>query len=174
MYTLQGKTRPTWHVCFPRQSTYARCTLPMSGSHTWQPFTLTQQSWTDSLLPRKSASDSTSHPGWVVHGTYLSFSPNTTIEAVHLSQTSVDNRVLGLPGPYHRHTIGTFNTCSQVPTHQSLTDIGGGYHIENLRIATTLFLSFPFEGSTDPPNGPAQSQIIQTTFTNWTGEGNKP
>jgi hypothetical protein len=38
-------------------------TLSVSGPRTWQPFTLTQQSWTDSLLPRKSAPDSTSQPG---------------------------------------------------------------------------------------------------------------
>jgi hypothetical protein len=36
--------------------------LSAGGPRTWQPFTLTQQSWTDSLLPRKSASDSTSQP----------------------------------------------------------------------------------------------------------------
>jgi hypothetical protein len=29
-------------------------------------------------------------PGWVARGTRLSYSPNTTIEAVHLSQVSVD------------------------------------------------------------------------------------
>jgi hypothetical protein len=60
----------------------------------------------------------------------LSFSPNTTIEAVHLSQAPVDGRLLGLPGPYHWHAISTFNSCSRVPTPRSLTDIGGGYHIE--------------------------------------------
>jgi hypothetical protein len=97
----------------------------------------------------------------VVRGTRLSFSPNTAIEAVRLRQTSVDNRLLGLPSPYHRHAIGTFNTCSRVPTPRFLTDIGGGYHIENLEIATTLSPSFPSEGSIDPPNGPVRSQIIQ-------------
>jgi hypothetical protein len=34
-----------------------------------------------------------------------------------------------LLGPYHQHAIGTFNTCSQGPTHQSLTDSGGGYNL---------------------------------------------
>jgi hypothetical protein len=38
IYTLQGKIRPTRHVRFPRQSTYARRTLPVGGPHTWQPF----------------------------------------------------------------------------------------------------------------------------------------
>jgi hypothetical protein len=31
-----------------------------------------------------------------------------------------------------------FNTCSRVPTPRPLTDTGECYHIENLRIATTL------------------------------------
>jgi hypothetical protein len=157
-----------------QHASYARRTLPAGGPCTWQPFTLTQQSWTDSLLLRKSAPDSTSQLGWVVRGTRLSFSPNIAIEVVRLSQTSVDNRLLRLPGTYHWRVIGTFNTCSWVPTPRSLTNIGGGYHIENLGIATTLSLFFPSEGCTDPPNGPAWSQIIQTTFTNFTGEGTSP
>jgi hypothetical protein len=164
MYTLQGKTRPTRHVCFPRQSTYARRMLPAGGPCTWQYFTLIQQSWTDSLPPRKSAPDSSSQPDWVVRGTRLSFSPNIAIEAVRLSQTSIDNRRLGLPGPCHQHAISTFNTFSRVPTPRSLTDTGGGYHIENLGIATSLSPPFPSEGSTDPPNGSAQSQIIHTNI----------
>jgi hypothetical protein len=45
------------------------------------------------------------------------------------SQTSINRRLLGLPGPYHRHAIGTFNTCSWRPTERSLTDTGGGYNL---------------------------------------------
>jgi hypothetical protein len=164
MYTLQGKTRPTWHIRFPHQSTYAWHTFPTGGPRTWQPFVSQQQGWTDALLPRKSAPDFTSQPDWVVRRTRLSFSPNTAIKAVHLSQASVGGKLLGLSGPYHRHVIGTFNTCLWVSTPRSLTDTGGGYDIENLGIATTLSLPFPSEGSTDPPNGPARSQIIHTTF----------
>jgi hypothetical protein len=154
MYTLQGETWPTRHVCFPRQSTYARRTLPMGGPRTRQHFMSHQQGWMDALLLRKSAPNSTSQPDWVVHGTYLSFSPNTAIEALRLSQAHVGDRLLGLLGPYHRLAIGTFNTCSRVSTPQSLIDAGGGYHIENLRIATSLSPPLPSEGSTDPPNGP--------------------
>jgi hypothetical protein len=95
----------------------------------------------------------------VARGTHLSFSPNTAIEAVRLSQTSIDNRLLGLPGPYHRHAFGTLNTCLRVATPRFLTNTGGGY--KNLETATTLSPPFPSEGSTDPPNGTARSQIIQ-------------
>jgi hypothetical protein len=110
----------------------------------------------------------------VIRGTRLSFSSNTAIEAVRLSQTPVDGRLIGLPGSYYRHAISTFNTCSRIPTPRSLTDTGGGYHIENLRIATSLSPPFPSEGSTDPPNDPVRSQIIQITFTNLTGVGTSP
>jgi hypothetical protein len=158
--SCRGKIWPTWHVCFPRQSTYAQRMLPAGGPCTWQPFTLTQQNWTDSLLPRKSTPDSTSQPGWVVYGTRLSFSPKTASEVVYLSQTSVDNMLLGLPGPYHRHAIGTFNTCSRVPVPRSLIDTDGGYHIENLGIATLLSPPFSFEGFTDPPKWPCLVSIF--------------
>jgi hypothetical protein len=43
-------------------------------------------------------------------------------------QPFIDDRLLGLPGPYLRHAISTFNTCSQGPTHRSLIDTGGGYN----------------------------------------------
>jgi hypothetical protein len=112
------------------------------------------------LLPRKSSPDSTSQPGWVACGTRLSLTPKTVIEAVGLSQAPVDDRLLGLRGSYYQHVIGTFNTCSRVPTPQSLTDIGGGYHIGNLRIATTLSPPFPSEGSTDPPKWPHPVSIF--------------
>jgi hypothetical protein len=62
-------------------------------------------------------------------------------------QSSVDNQLLGLPGLYLWHAIGTFNTCSRVPTSQSLTDTGGGYNLGGARF---------------PPKGPARSQIIQS------------
>jgi hypothetical protein len=160
MYTLQGKIQPTRHVRFPRQSTYAQRTLPAGGPRTWQPFMSHQQGWTDALLPRKSAPDSTTQLGWVVRGTHLSFSPNTDIEAVRLSQAPVDDRLLGLPDPYQRHAVGTFNTCSRVPTPRSLTDTGRGYHIENPGIATTLSPHFPSEGSTDLPKWPRPVSIF--------------
>jgi hypothetical protein len=99
MYTLQRKTWSTQHIRFPRQSTYATRTLPAGGPRIWQPFTLTQQSWADSLLPRKSAPDSTFQLGWALHGTRLYFSPNTAIEAVRLSQTSIDEQATSLTGP---------------------------------------------------------------------------
>jgi hypothetical protein len=112
------------------------------------------------LLPKKSAPDSTSQPGWVVRKTHLSFSPKTAIEVVGLNQAPVDGPLLGLLGPYHRHVIGTFNTYSRIPTPRSLTDTGRSYHIENIRIATSLSPPFPSGGSTDPYKWPRSVSIF--------------
>jgi hypothetical protein len=35
-------------------------------------------------------------------------------------------------GPYHRHAIGTFNTCSRGSIERSLIDTGGSYNLEDV------------------------------------------
>jgi hypothetical protein len=85
-------------------------------------------------LSRKSAPDSTSQPAWVAHETHLSFSPNTTIEAVGLSQAFIDGMLLGLLGSYLQHAIDMFNTYSWGSTHRCLTDTGGGYKLEGVSL----------------------------------------
>jgi hypothetical protein len=57
-------------------------------------------------------------------------SPKLTNEVVDLSKASVDDKLLGLLGPYHQHVIGTFNICSRVSTPRSLTNKGEGYSLE--------------------------------------------
>jgi hypothetical protein len=161
MYTLQGKTRPTRHVRFSHQSTYARRTLPTGGPYTWQPFTSHQQSWAGPLLPRKRAPNTIlSAPANRSAGLYPASLPSQPMKHWGQSQVSISDRLLGLLSPYHQHAIGTFNTYLQVPTPRSLTDTGGVYHIENLRIVTTLSSPFPSEGSTDPPKWPRLVSIF--------------
>jgi hypothetical protein len=63
--------------------------------------------------------------------------------AVGQSQAPVDNRLLGLPGPYHRYAIGTFNTCSQGPTERSLIDTVGGYNLVGAGLPHTHSPIFP-------------------------------
>jgi hypothetical protein len=65
------------------------------------------------------------------------------------SQTSINSRLLGLSGPYHRHAIDTFNTCSWGLTHQSLTDTDGRYN---------------FRGAGFPHTTPWPSQPAISTF----------
>jgi hypothetical protein len=153
MYTLQGKTRPTRHVRFPRQSTYAQRMLPVGCLHTWQPFTSHRQSWAGPRLLRKRAPDTIlSAPTNQSAGPYPASLSSQPMKQWGQSQASISGRLQGLLGPYHQHAISTFNTCSRVLTPQSLTDTGRSYHIENLRIATSVSPPFPSEGSTDTPN----------------------
>jgi hypothetical protein len=172
MYTLQGKTRPIHHVCFPHQSTYVRRTLSAGGPRTWQPFTSHRQSWAGPLLPRKRA------PNTILSaladrfvGPYPTSLLSQPMKQWGQNQTSISGWLLGLLDPYHQHMIGMFNTCSRVSTPRSLTDTGGVYHIENFRIATALSPPFPSEGSTDPPNWPRPistfNQVLTTKSKFW-------
>jgi hypothetical protein len=100
-----------------------------------------QQIWTDPLLLRRRAPNPThSTPTDRSVGSYLASLPEQPKKQwgkVKLLLT----KLLGLPSPYHRHDIGTFNTCSQVPTHRSLIDKGGGYN--HLRAPPDLRLFNP-------------------------------
>jgi hypothetical protein len=127
----------------------------------WQPFTSHRQSWAGPLLPRKRALD-TIHNALADRsvGLYPASLLSQLMKQWGQSQASISGKLLGLLGPYHQHAIGTFNTCSLVPTPRSLTNTGGGYHIENLGIATALSPPFPSEGSTDPPKWPRPISIF--------------
>jgi hypothetical protein len=63
--------------------------------------------------------------------------------AVGKSQALVDNRLVGLPGLYHRHAIGMFNTCSRGLTERSLIDTGGDYNLGGAGLPHTHFPIFP-------------------------------
>jgi hypothetical protein len=62
---------------------------------------------------------------------------------VEKSQAPVDNQLLGLPGPYHQHAIGTFNTYSRGPTERSLINTGGGYNVGGANLPHTHSPTFP-------------------------------
>jgi hypothetical protein len=144
MYTLQGETRPTWHVRFPRQSTYALRTLPVGGPRMWQPFTRHRQIWTDPTAPEKKGSrHNPQHAGWPIHGSVPSFSPKPANKVGGVSQAPDDDQLLGLPGPYHRHAIGMFNTYSRGATKRSLIDTGGGYNLGGVDLPHAHSSTFP-------------------------------
>jgi hypothetical protein len=156
MYTMQEKTRPTRHMLStlgPRMTlNHTYLTWSMYSSLSWGQ----QQGWTDALLLKKSASDSTPQPGWVVYGAHLNFSPNTIIEVVHLSQAPVVGRLLGLLGSYHQHTIST--NLSVLNRHRQ------GLPYRNLGIATTLSPPFPSKCSTGPPKWPRPVFILSNSY----------
>jgi hypothetical protein len=143
MYTLQGRTRSTRHVRFPCQSMYAQRTLPTGGPHTWQPFTSHRQSWTESLQPRKRAPDTIpSTPADRSTGPYSVSLPSQPMKQWRKSNIQ-QQQATRFIGPYHRHAIGAFNTCSWGPTERSLTDTGGGYKLEGADLSHTHSPTFP-------------------------------
>jgi hypothetical protein len=164
---MQGKTRPIRHVRFPRQSTYVRCTLPMGNPRTWQHFVKSSTTMDRGTAPEKKGfrhnpqragwpicgsipSFSPEPAGWPIRESIPSFSPEPAIEGVGVKSSSVSNQLLGLLGPYRRHAIGMFNTCSWGSTHRSLTDTSGGYNLGD-----TGF----------PHTTPRHSQPVVSTFS---------
>jgi hypothetical protein len=89
-------------------------------------------------LPTQSTARRSSDPR--VHTQLLS---HNSQRAVGKSQAPVNNRLLGLPGPYHWHAIGTFNTCSREPTERSLIDTGDGYNLVGAGLPHTHSTTFP-------------------------------
>jgi hypothetical protein len=158
MYTLQGKTRPTRH-------TSSKLSPRMIQDHTY----LTRS--THSNPPRDANSVVQSHCSrekglptqstacrlidpWV-RTQFLSWASQWSIGE---SQTSIDGRLLGLPGPYHRYVIGTFNTCSRRPTHRSLTDTGGATTLEVPACRVPLS-DLSNQLSSLSPKGPTRSPV---------------
>jgi hypothetical protein len=140
--------------------------LPAGGPRMWQPFRSHRQSLAGPLLLRKRAPDTIlSAPADRSTGLYPASLPSLPMKQWGQSQASISGRLLGLLGPYHQYAIGTFNTCSWVSTPRSLTNIGGGYHLENLIIAIALSPPFPSEGSTDPPNWPRPVSTFNQVLT---------
>jgi hypothetical protein len=92
---------------------------------------------------KKGSRHNPQHAGWPIRGSVPSFSPEPANEAGGISQAHNEDQLLGLPDPYHRHAIGTFNTCSWGPTEQSLTDTGGGYNLKVAGLPHTHSLTFP-------------------------------
>jgi hypothetical protein len=90
-----------------------------------------RQIWMDpTALEKKGSRHNPQHADRPIRGSVPSFSPKPTNKLVGLSQASVDDKLLGLLGPYRQHAIGTFNTCSWGPTYQFVIDTGGGYSLE--------------------------------------------
>jgi hypothetical protein len=125
-----------------------------------------RQIWTDPPTPEKKGSwHNPQHVGWSIHGSVPSFSHKPINEAVDLSQTSIDDKLLGLLVSYHQHAIGTFNTYLWGSTHRSLTNTGGGYSLEGADFShitprPSQPMVIPFS-----TKGPVRSQIKQVLPT---------
>jgi hypothetical protein len=130
-----------------------------------------QQIWTDPLHLRRRAPDTIhSTPAARSMGSYPASLPQQLMEQWGKSQTSVDNRLLGLPDPYHRHAISTFNTCLRGITHRSLTDTGGGYNLGGAGLPHTHSPTFPTNCLPFPlvaPPGLQFNQVLTTKTKFW-------
>jgi hypothetical protein len=89
-------------------------------------------------LPTQSTPQRPSDP-WVC----IQLLSHNNQRAVWKNQTSVDNRLLGLPDPYYRHAICTFNTCSRGPTEWSLINTGEDYNLGGAGLPHTHSPTFP-------------------------------
>jgi hypothetical protein len=122
-----------------------------------------QQSWSGPLLPRKKAPDPIhiTMAGRSV-GPYPVSLPRQPLKQWGQSQPSIDGRLLGLPSPYLRHAICTFNTCSWGPTNQSLTDTSGGYNLGGAGFSHHTPRPSQLTVLRFSPMGLARSQVIQS------------
>jgi hypothetical protein len=157
MYTLQGTIQSACH------------TLSMLGLHmaldytylTWSVYInisrVVNRVGRMHCSREKNAPDSTSQPDWVARGTHLSFSPNTTIEAVRLIQAPIDGKLLDLLCPHHQHTIDTLNVCSYGPTNRSLTDTGRNYNLRGVGLPHHTPRSFQLMILYFPSKSPVRS-----------------
>jgi hypothetical protein len=143
MYTLQGKTRPTRHTSstlsphMVQDHTYLTRSTHSNPSRDTNSVGQSHCSWEKGLSTQSIAR-------WLIDlWVYTQFLSRASQWSSGESQTAVDSRLRGLPGPYHRHAIGTFNTCSRGPTHRSLTNTDGGYNLGGAGLPHTHSLTFP-------------------------------
>jgi hypothetical protein len=160
-----GKTRPTHHMPstlstrMVKDHTYL--TRSTHSNPSWDVDSVGQSHCSqEKELPTQSTARRLTDP-WV-RAQFLSRASQWSSGE---SQTSVDGRLLGLPGPYHRHAIGTFNTCSRGPTHRSLTDTGGGYNLGGVDLPCTHSPTFPTSCLHFPLKAPPGLQFNQALST---------
>jgi hypothetical protein len=106
--------KPDQHAtCFPHSvHVWSKTTRISHGPHIATYHTIVNRFEQIHYTEKKGSQHNPQHVDHPIRGFVLRFSPTTANGTVGKSQASIDNRLLGLPGPYHRHAIGTFNTCS--------------------------------------------------------------
>jgi hypothetical protein len=150
---MQEKTRLTRHMlftlslCIALDHTYLTWSIynNLSRSH--------QQSFTVTAPEKKKFLTTSQYTDWLIYGSPSSFSPPHNHRSSGENHITVNNRLIGLLGPYHQHAIGTFNTCSRGPTHRSLTNTGEGYNLGGADLphhtpqpSQPMVLHFPSKG----------------------------
>jgi hypothetical protein len=155
-----------WHVRFPCQPPHMWHIRFLWAVHVHINLSRSrQQHWTELLLLRKS--DSRLHPSTLVDLSAGPYSINLQVPTQFLSPHShwssrgkvkhlLPTDYIGLLDPYLQHVISMFNTCSWVPTPQSLTNLGRGYNLRgagfshhSLRPSQSTLLCFALMAPSD-------------------------
>jgi hypothetical protein len=142
---------------FHARSVYGSWPYVSHMIHIYQPFVKLSTDLNRTIAPENKGSRHNPQPGWVICGSIPSFSPKPTIKTMEKSQASVDNWLLGLWGPCHRHAIGTFNTCSRgqpigpLPTQPGLQPWRCKFVTYHSSTFSTNVLHFPTKGPAWPP-----------------------
>jgi hypothetical protein len=126
------------------------------------------------VAPEKKCSRLHLSAGWAVRGTRLSFSPNTTIEAVRLIQTSVDEQATRLTRLISQACVQYVQYLLTGTSPLVLNRHRRGLPHRNIGITTTLSLSFPSECSTNPLNWPCPVSDYPYNKYQLYWRGNKP
>jgi hypothetical protein len=89
-----------------------------------------QKSWAGSLFSRKRTPNIIPSPlADRFTGFHLVSLPDQPLKQWGKAKHPLTSGYIGLLGPYLQHVISMFNTCSRVPTHQSLIDTDGSCNL---------------------------------------------
>jgi hypothetical protein len=127
MYILQGKTRSTCYTLSTLD--LHRVSDPTSHVVHMGNLLLVSMRMKHAPTPRRSLGDRRQTGPAVVLGHLIPL-PHDILGVGERGFSQVVTQLHQLTGPISQHAIGTFDTCSQVPTPRSLTDTGEDYHTE--------------------------------------------
>jgi hypothetical protein len=108
---------------------------------------------------RKGSRHNLHHTGWSIHRSVPSFSPEPTNESSGESQTSVDNRLLGLLSPQTPMCDRYVQYMLEGANPLVLNWLRRGLQSWRCRLSTYHSPTFSTGGLHFPPKGPARSQV---------------
>jgi hypothetical protein len=115
---------------FHARSTYDPRPYVSHMVYVYQPFIKSSITMDRATTPEKRGSrPNPQHDGWLIHGSVPSFFLRGNHGSSGGKVTHCWWQAIRLTGLIYQHAIGTFNTCSWGPIHQSLNDKGGGYNL---------------------------------------------
>jgi hypothetical protein len=156
VHTVRENSTNTQHA-FHAQSTYGLRPYVSHAVHIKQPFKQSSTNLNISTTSEKKGSQhNPQHADRPIYGSVPSFSQTIANGAVGKSQASVDNWLLDLPGPYHRHVIGIQYLLAEA-NRTVLNRYRRGLQTWRCRLATYPLPDHPSQLFPLSPSGPARS-----------------